>query len=47
VIANAPNPAGYSILNERFGPDGIKPLDLFLYALPPTLVAVCCLWLLP
>jgi len=47
VIANAPNPAGYSILNERFGPDGIKPLYLFLFALPPTLVAVCCLWLLP
>jgi Na+/H+ antiporter NhaD/arsenite permease-like protein len=47
VIANAPNPAGYSILNDRFGPDGIKPLYLFLFALPPTLVAACCLWLLP
>lgn len=46
VIANAPNPAGYSILRERFGTDGIKPLRLFKYALLPTLVAMACLWLL-
>lgn len=44
VIANAPNPAGYSILQDRFGADGISPARLFLSALPPTLVAMVCLW---
>lgn len=47
VIANAPNPAGYSILKDRFGPDGISPLALARAALVPTLVAMACLWLLP
>ncbi|OFZ21469.1 MAG: hypothetical protein A2X94_08145 [Bdellovibrionales bacterium GWB1_55_8] len=47
VIANAPNPAGYSILQDRFGPDGISPAKLALAALVPTLVAMACLWLLP
>lgn len=47
VIANAPNPAGFSILQERFKPDGISPLKLALSALAPTLVAMACLWLLP
>jgi hypothetical protein len=37
VIANAPNPAGYSILS-RFFPDGVSPLRLFLGALLPTIV---------
>jgi len=46
VIANAPNPAAFSILQSRFGPDGIHPLRLFLSALIPTLVALACLWLL-
>ncbi len=35
VIANAPNPAGQSIL-ARFFPEGISPLGLFLGALIPT-----------
>lgn len=35
VIANAPNPAGQSIL-ARFFPEGISPLRLFLGALVPT-----------
>ncbi|MDP3856894.1 MAG: putative Na+/H+ antiporter [Stagnimonas sp.] len=40
VIANAPNPAGMSILRERF-PDGVvSAAGLFLAALPPTLVTV-------
>lgn len=39
VIANAPNPAGYSILNTSFGESGISPLKLFLGALFPTLIA--------
>jgi len=46
VIANAPNPAGYTILRERFGEDGISPLQLFLFALPPTLLALSLLALL-
>ncbi len=37
VIANAPNPAGQSILS-RFFPDGISPLSLFLGALAPTVI---------
>ncbi|MGE4130276.1 MAG: putative Na+/H+ antiporter [Bdellovibrionales bacterium] len=46
VIANAPNPAGYSILNSAFGEEGISPLKLFVGALPPTLIAGLCLWFL-
>ncbi len=37
VIANAPNPAGQSILSKFF-PDGISPLRLFLGALVPTVI---------
>lgn len=39
VIANAPNPAGQSILQRHF-PEGVSPLGLFLGALVPTLVVV-------
>jgi hypothetical protein len=39
VIANAPNPAGQSIL-QRYFPDGVSPLGLLLGALIPTLVVV-------
>jgi len=44
VIANAPNPAGYGILNPAFKDGGISPLYLFLGALPPTAVAAVCFW---
>ena len=37
VIANAPNPAGQSILGKFF-PDGVSPVGLFLGALAPTLI---------
>ncbi len=37
VIANAPNPAGQSIL-QRYFPGGISPLGLLLGALVPTLI---------
>ncbi|MEI6105675.1 MAG: putative Na+/H+ antiporter [Opitutae bacterium] len=37
VIANAPNPAGQSIL-ARYFPDGVSPLGLLLGALLPTLL---------
>lgn len=40
VIANAPNPAGYSILQSSFGENGIRADQLLLYALPPTAVAL-------
>jgi len=45
VIANAPNPAGQSILNRHFE-GGIAPLGLLLGALPPTLMVGAALWLL-
>jgi hypothetical protein len=38
VIANAPNPAGQTLLNKFFG-EGISPVGLFLGALAPTGVA--------
>lgn len=37
VIANAPNPAGQSILQRHFA-EGVSPLGLFLGALPATLI---------
>ena len=43
VIANAPNPAGFAILRDRFGPEGISSWRLFLGALAPTLVALVAL----
>lgn len=45
VIANAPNPAGQSIL-QRFFPDGVSPLGLLLGALPPTIVMAAAYLLL-
>ena len=40
VIANAPNPAGMSILREHFPESSVSALWLFLAALPPTIIAV-------
>ncbi len=45
IIANAPNAAGYSILNAKF-PEGLSPGKLFIAALAPTLVALVCFWFL-
>lgn len=45
VIANAPNPAGQNIL-QRFFPEGISPLGLFIGALLPTVVMAVCFLLL-
>jgi hypothetical protein len=47
VIANAPNPAGFSILNHKFPGGNVNPLKLFAAAIIPTAIAVICLWLLP
>ncbi len=46
VIANAPNPVGYGILNSSFGSEGINPLKLLLWATPPTIVAFLSFWFL-
>lgn len=46
VIANAPNPAGFSILRGSFGKEGISPTKLFLYATLPTLVVIICFWVI-
>jgi len=44
VIANAPNPAGYSILRDCFDDGAIGAGGLLLAALAPTAVAVACFW---
>ncbi len=46
VIANAPNPAGQSILSKYFD-GGVSPLKLFLAALTPTIVVYLCFIILP
>ena len=45
VIANAPNPAGESILGKYFE-NGISAVSLLLGALIPTLTIGTCFWLL-
>lgn len=45
VIANAPNPAGQSIL-QRYFPDGVSPLGLATAALIPTVTMGLCFMLL-
>ncbi len=47
VIANAPNPAGFSILRVKFDEESISPLGLLAAALAPTAVAIVCFWFLP
>lgn len=46
VIANAPNPAGVSLLREGFNDNEIGFGSLLLGAIPPTLVAMAALFLL-
>lgn len=46
VIANAPNPAGFSILRGSFDDGAIHPLGLLVAALLPTLTAVVAFRLL-
>ncbi|MCM8525862.1 MAG: putative Na+/H+ antiporter, partial [Lentisphaeraceae bacterium] len=46
VIANAPNPAGFGILKDSFGKDGISPVGLLKASLVPTVIAMLCLWFL-
>lgn len=46
VIANAPNPAGQSILQKYFGESGVSPLGLAMGAIGPTIVVatIFMLW---
>lgn len=46
VIANAPNPAGMSILRGHFDDGVVNPLGLLVCALPPTIVAILAFQLL-
>lgn len=46
VIANAPNPAGFSILKGSFKDESIHPLGLLAAALPPTIVSILAFQLL-
>ncbi len=45
VIANAPNPAGQSILKKHFD-DAVSPIGLFSAAILPTVVLFLCFWFL-
>lgn len=47
VIANAPNPAGFSILKQQFEDETISMLGLLVAATPPTLVATFAFLVLP
>ena len=46
IIANAPNPAGFSILKEYLEDQALNPLALLLAATPPTIVAILAFRLL-
>jgi hypothetical protein len=46
VIANAPNPAGQSILSRFFG-DGVSPLKLAAAAFLPTIIVAVCFMCMP
>ena len=46
IIANAPNPAGISILRGHFDDDSVSPVGLLLGALPPTIIAALAFWFL-
>jgi predicted cation transporter len=47
IIANAPNPAGASILKSTFDEGAINPLGLLAGAAIPTVVAIICFRLFP
>lgn len=46
IIANAPNPAGVSILRKYFDNEAVSPLWLLAAAIGPTLVAALAFWFL-
>ena len=46
IIANAPNPAGDSILRKYLDNEAVSPLWLLAAAIGPTLVAALAFWFL-
>lgn len=46
IIANAPNPAGFSILKEHLEDQALNPLGLLVAATPPTIMAILAFRLL-
>lgn len=46
ILANAPNPAGFAILSEKFPQQSLNALKLFLAAIVPTTVAIVFFMLL-
>jgi hypothetical protein len=42
ILANAPNPAGFSILGEKFPNRSLNAGKLFLAALGPTIIGIFC-----
>ncbi len=46
ILANAPNPAGFSILSSKFSGQTLNAFKLFLAALPMTVVVMICFLLI-
>jgi len=46
ILANAPNPAGFAILSEKFPQQSLNALKLFLAAIIPTTIAITFFMLL-
>ena len=46
ILANAPNPAGFSILSSKFKNGSLNAVKLFIAALGPTVITVICFFLL-
>ncbi len=44
IVANAPNPVGFSILRDQLGNDDFSPLEWAKAALLPTIVALIIFW---
>jgi Putative Na+/H+ antiporter len=42
ILANAPNPAGFSILSSKFSGQTLNAFKLFLAALPMTVIVMIC-----
>lgn len=45
ILANAPNPAGFSILSSKFPDSSLNAFKLFKAALLPTIVALICFYI--
>lgn len=45
ILANAPNPAGFSILSSKFEDSSLNALKLFKAALLPTFIALACFYI--